>query len=50
MGSYVPNTLEERKKMLQENRLFVHRGLIRTYSGRSKIKRGTEYSEWKVRV
>ena len=49
MGSYVPNTLEERKKMLQElgyssiEDLFAH-------SGRSKIKRGTEYSGRKVTV
>ena len=50
MGSYVPNTLEERKKMLQEIGYSSIEDLFAHISGRSKIKRGTEYSEWKVRV
>ena len=41
MGSYVPNTLEERKKMLQEIGYSSIEDLFAHYSGRSKIKRRT---------
>ena len=47
MGSYVPNTLEERKKMLQEIGYSSIEDLFAHIPEEVKIKRGTEYSEWK---
>ena len=32
MGSYVPNTLEERQEMLKEIGYQFYRGFVRTYS------------------